>query len=288
MSSIFHFCGHIISNDESGRFPKSYENKVQNKIERFLTNIQVNSCYGSLASGADILLAEAMVNKGASLHAVLPFDQNKFIDMSVAYSGKKWVKRFHNLLNNAQNVTQIFFNKPYDEVSFSLCTEVAIGLCLLESYHSSNKKRRPKQLCIWDKQKTQAIAGTYIDMLRWQQLKIKSRYINSNNPEDVVKFKHFEPVGFDFVQPLSIVIYDNKNDSKVRVKSLTDLINFIESDSVLLNKTIDFDCDLFGQEDLPTDNIISSRALGHIAYHCHINNKSQILTRILDKIKHYA
>ncbi|MCB0752804.1 MAG: hypothetical protein KDC52_15140, partial [Ignavibacteriae bacterium] len=141
---------------------------------------------------------------------------------------------------------------------------------------------------IWDEQKTQAIAGTYIDMLRWQQLKIKSRYINSNNPENVVEFKHFEPVEFDFIQPLSIVIYDNNDDSKVRVKSLSDIINYLESDSVLLHKTIDFDCDVFGKGKIPIDTTISRRALGHIAYHCHIKNKQYILTRLLNEINQNA
>ena len=53
--------------------------------------------YGSLASGADILWAEALLAAGSELHVILPFAREEFIERSVTPSGPGWAERFDSL-----------------------------------------------------------------------------------------------------------------------------------------------------------------------------------------------
>ena len=197
MASFLHYAGHIISSDDSGRFPKSNLKNVQNAIEDVLNKCQSAKVYGSLAAGADILFAESFVKQGAELHIVLPFDKERFIELSVINSGKQWLEKFNQLLDKASSLTQIYhidglnneanagFN---EELSFALCTEIAIGLGLAQMTMDETNSIQASQLTLWDRQLTNGIAGTYPDMLRMQAAGFESKSINSQQPFDVQSF----------------------------------------------------------------------------------------------------
>ena len=46
--------------------------------------------YGSLACGADMLVAEAILARGGELHVVLPFAEEDFLKTSVHVGGPEW------------------------------------------------------------------------------------------------------------------------------------------------------------------------------------------------------
>ena len=90
--------------------------------------------YGALASGADILCAEALLAAGAELHAVLPFAIDDFIDTSVADSGAQWVTRFHRCLDAAASVTVATDDTSHDnDTLYRYGSELAMGLALLRA-----------------------------------------------------------------------------------------------------------------------------------------------------------
>ena len=63
--TILHYCGHRIdAADDSGRFPPDLETHVGRQIRSYLAQHRVGFAYGSLASGADILVAEALLDRG--------------------------------------------------------------------------------------------------------------------------------------------------------------------------------------------------------------------------------
>ena len=64
--------------------------------------------YGALAAGADIMIAEAMLEAGASLHIVLPFDREQFRAISVEPYGAQWCERFDRLLGEAEAVDELW------------------------------------------------------------------------------------------------------------------------------------------------------------------------------------
>ena len=75
--AVVHFCGHRIA--ENGRFPSSSEPAIADRIDDEVVRHQPGYAYGSLANGADILWAEALLRHGAELHVVLPFAREEFV-----------------------------------------------------------------------------------------------------------------------------------------------------------------------------------------------------------------
>ena len=74
LPTVIHYAGHIIS-AKSDRFPASAEPDVATRIRQKLVELDARIAYGSLAAGADILFAEAILERGGELHVVLPFDE---------------------------------------------------------------------------------------------------------------------------------------------------------------------------------------------------------------------
>lgn len=273
MSEIFHYCGHIISDNKFGRFPQSNEKNIQLTIENYFSDKKIKSCYGSLASGADLMLAEAMFKRGARLHVILPFEKKEFVKTSVAPSGYQWEQRFSSIIQQADSITQIFSMKPKDEnLSYALCTEIALGLSLLEFHINKNiDTSYPKQVTIWDRQITHSIAGTYPDMQRAQFLKIEIDFIPSQAPFEVTSFKKKNATQ---IQPINICIYDKKVVKNItKFESIDKLIAYLNKNGLSPEQSIDLDRDIFGAQEQNKNDLISTRALGHIIFHCFAKEK---------------
>ena len=56
----------------TGRFPAAPIRSVRAEVDAYLIERDVGFGYGSLASGADIIVAEALLARGAELHVTLP------------------------------------------------------------------------------------------------------------------------------------------------------------------------------------------------------------------------
>ncbi|MGI9413717.1 MAG: tetratricopeptide repeat-containing protein, partial [Hyphomicrobiales bacterium] len=78
---VIYYAGHIISPpDTGGRFPADQEPYVAERIAGYLDKRDIGFAFGSLAAGADILFAEACLERDIDLHVVLPFDDDEFIE----------------------------------------------------------------------------------------------------------------------------------------------------------------------------------------------------------------
>ncbi len=123
--------------------------------------------YGSLASGADIIWAEALLARDCELHVVLPFAREEFVASSVAPSGPNWVKRFQRCLAAATTVRfatdDAFLG---DDVLFRYASEFAMGLALLRARYLDAEIR---QLAVWDGEPGGGAAGTAIDVATWRR-----------------------------------------------------------------------------------------------------------------------
>ena len=97
---VIYYAGHIISPPgAAGRFPADQEGRVADQIGQLFDDRKAGFAFGSLAAGADILIAEACRERGIDLHVVLPFDDDEFIETSVRPAGEGWVERFHACLD---------------------------------------------------------------------------------------------------------------------------------------------------------------------------------------------
>jgi tetratricopeptide (TPR) repeat protein len=165
---VLHFCGHRIADaGASGRFPHQAEDAVSAAIARVVAQTRAKYAYGSLASGADILWAEALLAAGCELHIVLPFAREEFLARSVASSGAHWVDRFERCAAAATSI-QYATDDAFlgDDVLFRYGTELAMGLALLRARYLD---ATPRQLVVWDGGPAAGAAGTAIDIASWRR-----------------------------------------------------------------------------------------------------------------------
>ena len=146
---VLHFGGHRIARPgQPGRFPADQEDRVRAEIDRRLEESNIGFAYGSLASGADILFAEAALARGATLHVVLPFDRREFVRESVAPSGRGWIGRFNRCLQAALTVRYATRDHYLgDDQLFAYCGQLAMGLALLRAGYLATEA---EQIVVWD------------------------------------------------------------------------------------------------------------------------------------------
>lgn len=109
-------------------------------IANALSEIGPGFAYGALAAGADILIAEAILNAGGELHVVIPTIPSVFKAQSVAPYGDAWLNRFDSLWEKASSVETIEPGKQLSHAAITLAAQVAKGRAIdnaqrLESTH---------------------------------------------------------------------------------------------------------------------------------------------------------
>ena len=77
---------------------------LRGEIDDWLAAENVGFGYGALAAGADIVIAEALVARGAELHVILPCDRANFRAKSVEFAGGNWAARFDALIERADSI----------------------------------------------------------------------------------------------------------------------------------------------------------------------------------------
>jgi class 3 adenylate cyclase len=164
--SVVHYCGHRIAPlGGDGRFPAAAEPLVRARIVAEIERDRPGFAYGSLASGSDILFAEALLAVGAELHVVLPFAAEEFVRTSVADGGPGWVERFRSCLVAANSVSYATDDAFLgDDVLYRYASELAMGLAVLRARFLDAAVR---QIAVWDGGPARGEAGTAIDTATW-------------------------------------------------------------------------------------------------------------------------
>ncbi len=122
-----HFGGHMSFDPKVMR-----REHLDEKIAAVLEEENVGFGYGALAAGADIIIAEALLARGAELHPVLPGGVEAFAAVSVDPFGKAWRKRFDAVLAKAEPVRPVRpLGTPPDSAMIGLADEVAMGAALI-------------------------------------------------------------------------------------------------------------------------------------------------------------
>jgi hypothetical protein len=164
--TVVHFCGHrILPPGESGRFTVEDEPRVAAELRRTFDELGAGFGFGSLAAGADILAAEALLERGAHLQVVLPFDRDEFVRTSVAPAGPDWVHRFERCLAEADEVETATTGEYLDDpVLFDFCSRIAMGDALMRAHFLEAEVH---QVAVWDGVQTGGVAGTAVDVSHW-------------------------------------------------------------------------------------------------------------------------
>jgi class 3 adenylate cyclase len=174
--AVIHYTGHMIAAPGgTGRFPANQEAEAAAAITARLAQHDVGIGYGALASGADILFAEALLARGAELHVVLPFAREEFTAISVVPSGPGWLERFEACLQRASSVTYATDDRylGHDWI-FAYGSFVAMGLAVLRARFLDAAVR---QVAVWDGEETTGVAGTGFDVRTWRDFGLRADVI---------------------------------------------------------------------------------------------------------------
>ena len=225
---VIHYGGHIIAAPgKPGRFPASEETVIKEAIEKLLAEEDVGFGYGSLAAGADILFAEALLERGAGLHLVLPFDRDDFIKASVQRSGEGWVDRFERCYAAALEHGAVHFatEDRYldDDHLFGYCSQLAMGLALLRARHLCTSV---EQIVVWDGKHAGGPAGTGADVAIWEQAGLPRKVIPVGDGSQSAPPSPAAPRGIER-RPRAMLFGDMHGFSRLRDDQLPRFIELV-------------------------------------------------------------
>lgn len=106
--------------------------ELARQIAETLEAERVGFGFGALAAGADIVVAEALLSRGAELHLVLPGGREAFRAGSVAPTGGGWPERFDAVLDRADTVSVVGEDR-LDRLSVRLAARVAMGRAAMQA-----------------------------------------------------------------------------------------------------------------------------------------------------------
>jgi histidine ammonia-lyase len=165
--TVVHFLGPMIASP-LGQNAGFQAATVAADIAALVQGMRISAAYGSLAAGADILFAEALLEQGVALNIVLPFAAEDFIEQAVRPAGEGWIPRFQACLAAAKTV-RFATEDAYlgDDQLFTYSSSLAMGLASLCARHLHAPLT---QLAVWDGVVDDgAIAGTAADMSAWRE-----------------------------------------------------------------------------------------------------------------------
>ena len=163
-----HLAGHIFGREGDGEdFPvlsKQAEQSLAANISNHIQENDIGFAYGALAAGADIMIAEAILEEGGELHVVLPAPKDLFIEKSVAPFGQNWIDRFNDCLDQAHSITLFDVQDHWPD---PMLQQRASLVCMGNAIRKSDELSVDAvQLLVWDEKK--GGFGTAKDAAIWK------------------------------------------------------------------------------------------------------------------------
>ena len=169
-SPVIHFCGHMF------REGWQVEQQLAQAIGSILDETGALIAYGPLACGADILIAEAILERGGELHAIMPFAEEDFLRTSVRPGGCQWEERYIKARDAAASVTfATQIQHEDDDELFAYCSKLVMGLARLRA---EIMQTEAFQLAVWDGNPPNGVAGTAADCAEWARQGGKTRIVS--------------------------------------------------------------------------------------------------------------
>ncbi|MDH3538452.1 MAG: TRAFs-binding domain-containing protein [Acidimicrobiia bacterium] len=173
--SVVHYTGHRFT------APGEDQDALRAGVNATLDAIGATIAFGSLAYGADILVAEEVLARGDSLHVVLPCPADQFLEWSVAPGGEDWVDRFNSCLEMATSVWCDPSYAPADEpVLYAFGSHLAMGHAAMAAEALTGVAL---QVALWDGEDGESEAGTGSDVRFWQQTGRRTEVVPCPHPE---------------------------------------------------------------------------------------------------------
>ena len=147
-----HFAGHLFGlaqkEGELNNLTRPAQKALKIEISDAIQMSDIGYGYGALAAGADILIAETLLEEGAELHVVLPVDRKSFSDISVAPYGDHWLKRYRKCIKHAHSVTTLVPDGAWPSGDLNeYASQTAMGMAAMRA---STLYTQAWQILIWD------------------------------------------------------------------------------------------------------------------------------------------
>ena len=150
-----HFAGHIWKNEAPPLTPNYEEMLAQ--VTDIIHQKDIGYGYGALAAGADIIIAELLIQEGAELHVTLPCNIESFLEYSVRPFGEGWVPRFKSCIEEAFSIK--FLNRmsktPQRDSDF-IASQVSMGQAIIKGQQFNVE---PEQLLMLDENATKSMTA---------------------------------------------------------------------------------------------------------------------------------
>lgn len=125
-----------------------------------------SQAFGALAAGADILIAETLLDHDIALHVIAPCPDPLFRDSSVAPFGPAWLQRYDDVLARAQSVTHVTQNTDHtDMLDRKLGSMIAMGRA---RQFADRYATAAVQVLIFADHPDRKLSQTHQDRLLWQ------------------------------------------------------------------------------------------------------------------------
>ncbi len=143
-------------------FPPACEEAVRHAIQEHLDRLGAHIGYSSASAGTELLFVEAMLERDAEVHLILPFATEDFIRERVAPAGARWERRFRHALKLVASVTHAT-EEHYlgHDWLFRFNNQIIDGLARLRADLLGTA---PHLLLVWDYAAEQG-AGTAADFM---------------------------------------------------------------------------------------------------------------------------
>jgi len=165
--SSLHFAGPMIQVETP---------QLREAIDRLLQDSRTGFAFGALAGGADIIVAEAVLDHGAELEVVLPFPPGRFRATSVEPLGRDWPVRFDRILSRS-TLRPLQESAPHATglAQVKIAAEVAMGRAAMNARALSDEAM---QLILAD----EADGVTQGSVTQW----IETRWRRSMRPQHII------------------------------------------------------------------------------------------------------
>ncbi len=106
---------------------------VARDIANILSRTEIDTAYGALAAGSDLIIAKALMNAGVKLNVFLPLPPHEFCRQSVEAFGEGWRDVFIDCMQVAHAVDWSPLVKRASRAAFQLGASIAMGRAVRHS-----------------------------------------------------------------------------------------------------------------------------------------------------------
>jgi class 3 adenylate cyclase len=161
LPNVLIFSGHMIDSADRlrPRFPSHLVPAVAKEIKERVHRCDAQIGISSAACGSDLLFIEAMLERGAEIHVVLPWRKEEFLRTSVAITDDSyWTQKFDQLLNEVTSVTYLSQQSaPGGNLGYVYCSDCMNGMAL---YRAETIGSDVTPVAVWDGKRGDGLGGT--------------------------------------------------------------------------------------------------------------------------------